>query len=131
MKKPGKFLKTNIFGTWVKGANAISITSGQNKRRRREEASHQVFEDNNGIMVNMEDVLIWPVDVEDGNIVNLSPSSATPEAHRIPFSALRALQARYGINLSAKDYLFSRRGNEFRAFMGDDSSSSSSSSTES
>ena len=131
VQKPGKFLRPNIFGTWFKGAKAISMTSGQNKRRRREEASHQLFEDHNGIMVNMEDVLIWPVDVEPGNIVNFGPGSATPEAHRIPFSALRALQARYGINLSAKDYSFSRRGKEFRAFMGDASSSSSSSSSES
>ena len=78
----------------------------------------------------MEDVLIWPVDVEPGNIVNLWPGSAAPEAHRIPFATLRALQARYGINLSAKNYSFSKRGKKFRAFMGEASSSSPSNSCE-
>ena len=128
VQKPGNFSAPNVFGTWLKGAKAVSITNGQNKRQRREEAFLQSFEDQHGIIVNLEDVLIWPVEVEPGNIENLSLGSAPLEAHRIPFSALRALQARFGINLAAKDYSFSRRGKKFRAFMGDTSSSSSSSS---
>ena len=63
-------------------------------------------------MVNLADVLVWPIDVIEGN-----------EGVRVPLEAFHYLRIFHGIDLSHRAYTFARRGHRFWKEVADDAAS--------
>ncbi len=137
--KPSKFgSKLNAFGTWCAGTAPIAIGSSIARKQRKTQVQSSPLSKDNAIFVNMEDILLWPVDFEigaldDGQDDNsgLPDSSGSPEGRRIPFNCFVALWRRYGINFADNSLAFSSRGKGFQKFVSRPSPSSSSSSSSS
>ena len=98
--KPDKYGdKLNLFGTWVRSAEpTVDKPVPARKKIARSVPEH--------IMVNMPDVLVWPVDLEE-------PSKKHPNGGRIPFAALLRLRTAHDIDLATPAFTFARRGKAF------------------
>ena len=96
--KPDKYKGPNLFGTWFPSSEAVAVGAGSSKRLKTGSAPVR--------MVNLEDVLAWPLDLEQ-------KPGAQQGVGQIPFAALHYLRESGKADVSAKKYTFSKRGNAF------------------
>ena len=101
--------RLNLFGTRAPRAEPIAIASGLGKKRRTRallgcETGHQ-------ILVEMGDVMVWPIALEPGALDDEDTGG------RIPFSALQCVQIHFPIVLTCEELAFSPRGQEFVAYL--------------
>ena len=99
--------RLNIFGTWLRSSQPRTFESGIGKKRRRD-AVGEVTADPVGAIVKMADILLWPLELECGNL----GSRFTAQGGKIPMDAL--LQVHRIVKLDGIDIAFSRRGEVFR-----------------
>ena len=96
-RPPGQQL--NLFGTWVASASPIRVVSGKaNKKARTSGDGRRI--------VRLTDLLAWPIELEPGN-------ADFAEGGRVPFEALHFLRYHHGIDVSSKEYSWSKRGDRF------------------
>jgi hypothetical protein len=105
--KPQKYGdRLNMFGTWAPSRSpqvAPSAPAAPAQKKRATGATSPAQ-----IVVNLADVLAWPVALERGQ-------GAQESEGRIPFGALHYLRARHGLDVSHATYTFAKRGKLFFA----------------
>ena len=96
--RPSKYPdKVNLFGTWTKGVDP-QIEGERPKKKSRTGALP-------ALMVELRDVLVWPVDVEESGREDV-------EGVRIPLLAFERLR-RHGVDLAGPEFTFAKRGKAF------------------
>ena len=94
--------RPNLFGTWLPGRESqkkfLTGRRAHAKKRRTDLVRH--------ITCRMADVLVWPLDLDDGE-------EGEEEGGRIPFAALYFLMDNYSIDVSHARFTFSKRGKRF------------------
>jgi hypothetical protein len=103
LMKPEKFgSRVNVFGTWLQSGAPIS--SGAAPRCKKPSGS--TWSTTQCVIVNLADVLVWPIIMEAG-------TSEYADGVRIPFGALNYLWQAHRINLALPTFTFSDRGKAF------------------
>ena len=92
-------------------ASPMLATDAPSTQRMVAATSHATSQ---AVMVNMADVLVWPISIERGAF---GGDGSGMSGGRIPFSALETLQVRSGIDLTDASIAFSSRGREFAEHM--------------
>ncbi len=98
----------NLFGTWIPSALPVAVGTAIGSKERTLLIKRNIAHEQ--IMVDVSDVLVWPVVLEPGAVDAKAVENGT-----IPFAALRHARERCpGLDLSSAQVCFSRRGAEFR-----------------
>ena len=101
--KPEKFGdRLNMFGTWVQSAKPVSWTAPPAHKK----PALSSWTATQCVMLNISDVLVWPVTMESG-------ASEYTAGVRIPFSAIDHLWAAHQVSLGKPEFTFSDRGKAF------------------
>lgn len=96
--RPEKYQdKVNLFGTWTLGNEPVVDGERMPKRRRVEQMP--------ALMIDLADVLVWPIDVEQSEREN-------PPGVRIPLLAFYRLR-HHGVDLATSEFTFAKRGKAF------------------
>lgn len=98
--KPGKYERPNLFGTWSPPTKVAEVSAA--KRRSRGCALQHV------ITIPLGKVLVWPLTLEAKE-----GQDASDESGKIPLAAMHFLREAGHMDLSGKDYTFSKRGLAF------------------
>ena len=100
--KPHKFgERINVFGTWVMSCTPISSGGAPTKKPKTSGVGVDSV-----VMVKLCDVLVWPIDAEDGH-------SSSEGGLRIPLSTFHHLRDVHGVDMADPRYSFADRGREF------------------
>ena len=94
-------LKVNLFGTWIPTGDP-KWDKPPPKKSRRDGSDLETIVD----MVELQHVLVWPVDVEHG-------SRDHPHGCRIPFSTFHRLRDAHSLDFALPMWAFSDRGQLF------------------
>ena len=101
--KPSKFdSRVNVFGSWLRSGKPISDGAPASCKK----PAGSAWSATPCTIVNVVDVLVWPLDMEDG-------TSAYPGSVRIPFSAFEYLWQAHALNLALPEFTFARRGQAY------------------
>ena len=104
--KPDKFGQLlNAFGTWVPCAAPVEMESNKSKKQRRSQCQ-QLPQNANKEIVNSQDLLVWPVELEEGWASGMT-------AGRIPFSAFDYIGVHFDIDMTKPEHAFAERGKAY------------------
>lgn len=111
LKKDKYGERMNPFGTWMICAVPKSMASGTSKKRRKSLLQQEADTTERGVnlMVSISDILVWPIELEDG------ATGRSEDSGRIPFNAIHYLRVHHGIDLSSAEFAFADRGQAFKA----------------
>jgi len=101
--KPHKFGdRLNLFGTWQKSSRPMGASAGPPDKKQTVSA----WTATQCIMVQMADILVWPIEVEDG-------PKDVPHGVRIPLAVFEYLRDVHAIDLALPMWTFADRGKSF------------------
>ena len=98
--KPEKHVaRVNVFGTWVSCSKPLVVG-------KQPQSKKKAGDDEGQIIVCIDRILVWPVDVAAG-------ASAFENGVRIPLEVFHFLRTHVGVDLATACFTFAKRGYEF------------------